>query len=67
MISILEGANLGGFDVDTINKATSLNMIAGGSDTTMVTLTWAITLLLNNREKLKRAQDELDTEIEICE
>ncbi|XP_062015824.1 cytochrome P450 CYP82D47-like [Rosa rugosa] len=63
MISILEGAELGGFDADTINKATSLNMIAGGSDTTMVTLTWAIALLLNNREKLKRAQDELDTEI----
>ncbi|PRQ33558.1 putative cytochrome P450 [Rosa chinensis] len=63
MISILEGADLGGFDADTVNKATTLNMIAGGSDTTMVTLTWAIALLLNNRDKLKRAQDELDTEI----
>jgi cytochrome P450 len=38
-------------------------MIAGGSDTTMVTLTWAIALLLNNPHKLKRAQDELDAEI----
>ncbi|KAK9940131.1 hypothetical protein M0R45_016805 [Rubus argutus] len=58
-----KGADLGGFDADTINKATSLNMIAGGSDTTMVTLTWAIALLLNNHHKLKRAQDELDAEI----
>lgn len=63
MLSVLEGADLGGFDADTINKATSLNMIAGGSDTTMVTLTWAIALLLNNHHKLKRAQDELDAEI----
>ena len=63
MISILEGVDLGSFDADTINKATSLTMIAGGSDTTMVTLTWAIALLLNNPHKLKRAQDELDAEI----
>ncbi|KAK9940133.1 hypothetical protein M0R45_016807 [Rubus argutus] len=63
MLSVLEGADLGGFDADTINKATSLNLIVGGSDTTMVTLTWAIALLLNNHHKLKRAQDELDAEI----
>ncbi|XP_050370518.1 cytochrome P450 CYP82D47-like [Argentina anserina] len=63
MISILEGADLGGFDADTINKATCMNLIAGGSDTTMVTLTWAIVLLLNNRHTLKRAQDELDAQI----
>ncbi|XP_024155846.1 cytochrome P450 82A3 [Rosa chinensis] len=36
-------------------------MIAGGNDTTTITLTWAIALLLNNCENLKRAQD--DTEI----
>ncbi|PQM41044.1 cytochrome P450 CYP82D47 [Prunus yedoensis var. nudiflora] len=63
MLSVLDGADLGGFDADTVNKATSLNMIAGGSDTTMVTLTWAISLLLNNPHVLKRAQNELDTEI----
>ena len=39
------------------------NMILGGSDTTMATLTWAISLLLNNRHVLKRAQDELDAEV----
>ncbi|BFG17875.1 hypothetical protein CerSpe_041480 [Prunus speciosa] len=63
MLSALDGADLGGFDADTVNKATSLNLIAGGSDTTMVTLTWAISLLLNNPHVLKRAQNELDTEI----
>ncbi|KAM0967884.1 hypothetical protein ACFX2A_016611 [Malus domestica] len=63
MLSVLDGADLGGFDADTINKATSLNMIAGGTDTTMVTLTWAISLLVNNPHILKRALNELDTKI----
>ncbi|XP_068323574.1 cytochrome P450 CYP82D47-like [Pyrus communis] len=63
MLSVLDGAELGGFDADTINKATSLNMIAAGSDTIMVTLTWVISLLLNNSHVLERALNELDTKI----
>ncbi|KAJ8450746.1 hypothetical protein Cgig2_021218 [Carnegiea gigantea] len=51
------------YDADTINKATCLSMIAGGSDTTSATLTWAISLLLNNPHVLRRAQDELATEV----
>lgn len=35
------------------------SLILGGSDTTVITLTWAISLLLNNRHVLKKAQDEL--------
>ena len=38
-------------------------MIAGGNDTTMVTLTWALSLLLNNRHTLKKAQEELDIKV----
>lgn len=38
-------------------------LILGGTDTTMVTLTWALTLLLNNRDALKKAQDELDISV----
>ena len=38
-------------------------MIAGGNDTTTVTLTWAISLLLNNNHVLKKAQDELDIQV----
>ena len=38
-------------------------MIGGGSDTSTVTLTWAISLLLNNRHVLKKAQDELDIQV----
>ncbi|EXC07353.1 Cytochrome P450 82A3 [Morus notabilis] len=63
MLSVLHDSELGGFDADTINKATILNLIAGGSDTTAVTLTWAVSLLLNNRHVLKKAQDELDSQV----
>ncbi|KAL0017276.1 hypothetical protein SO802_004345 [Lithocarpus litseifolius] len=63
MLSVLDGAELEGYDADTINKATCLSMIAGGSDTSSVTLTWIIALLLNNRHVLKKAQDELDVQV----
>lgn len=38
-------------------------MILGGTDTTSVTLTWALSLLLNNPEALKKTQAELDTHV----
>ncbi|XP_065633012.1 cytochrome P450 82A3-like [Quercus suber] len=44
-------------------KCTLQIMIAGGSDTTSITLTWAIALLLNNCHVLKIAQDELDVQV----
>ena len=39
------------------------NLILGAQDTTLVTLTWAISLLLNNPHKLKKAQEELDIQV----
>ncbi|PRQ26953.1 putative cytochrome P450 [Rosa chinensis] len=63
MLTVLQGEDLGGYDADTVNKATCLDLILGGSDTTMATLTWAVSLLLNNRQVLKQAQDELDAEV----
>lgn len=39
------------------------NLVIGASDTTAVTLTWALSLLLNNRHTLRRAQEELDVQI----
>ncbi|KAF3446244.1 hypothetical protein FNV43_RR11423 [Rhamnella rubrinervis] len=47
------------YDSDTINKATCLALILGGTDTTAVSLTWALSLLLNNPQVLKKAQSEL--------
>lgn len=35
----------------------------GGTDTSSVTLTWALSLLLNNRDTLKRAQEEVDLHV----
>ncbi|PPR90378.1 hypothetical protein GOBAR_AA30302 [Gossypium barbadense] len=42
---------------DTINKATS------AEDPTSITLTWVLSLLLNNRDKLSKVQQELDVHI----
>ncbi|CAB4267341.1 unnamed protein product [Prunus armeniaca] len=48
------------YDADTINKATALTILLAGVDVTTGTLSWALSLLLNNPETLKRAQEELD-------
>ncbi|KAF8399191.1 hypothetical protein HHK36_015056 [Tetracentron sinense] len=64
MLSILEDAKLSDqYDADTINKSTSLTLIGGATDTTQVTLTWALSLLLNNRHVLRKAMDELDVHV----
>ena len=38
-------------------------LIVAATDTTTVTLTWALSLLLNNREALKKAKQELDIQV----
>ncbi|KAK7351676.1 hypothetical protein VNO77_11288 [Canavalia gladiata] len=58
-----EGEQFDGRDADTAIKATCLALILAGTDTTTGTLTWALALLLNNREILNRAINELDTQI----
>ncbi|KAM5575239.1 flavonoid-6-hydroxylase-like [Rosa sericea] len=65
MISILDGDDnvTSTYDADTINKAVSLTILLGGIDTITGTLTWILTLLLNNREALKKAQHELDQHV----
>ena len=39
------------------------SLILGGSDTSTTTLTWTLALLLNNKQTLKKAQDELDLHV----
>ncbi|XP_015872954.3 LOW QUALITY PROTEIN: cytochrome P450 CYP82D47 [Ziziphus jujuba] len=68
MLSVLDDDNAeeqspSSYGVDTINKATCLALILGGTDTTSVALTWALSLLLNNRQVLKKAQDELEHQV----
>ncbi|KAG2666513.1 hypothetical protein I3760_15G065300 [Carya illinoinensis] len=64
MLSIVaDSEEISSYDADTITKATCLSLILGGTDTTTVTMTWALSLLLNNREAMKKAQQELDLQI----
>ncbi|XVE69972.1 hypothetical protein DITRI_Ditri10aG0034000 [Diplodiscus trichospermus] len=53
----------GKHDADTLNKATSMGLTLAASDTTTVTLTWILSLLLNNRHVLKKVQEELDIHV----
>ncbi|XP_042486215.1 cytochrome P450 1A2-like [Macadamia integrifolia] len=39
-------------------------LIVGGSETTFLSLTWVLSLLLNHPDELKKAQDELDVHVE---
>ncbi|KAH6791398.1 hypothetical protein C2S51_006404 [Perilla frutescens var. frutescens] len=64
MLSVVKGWDFKcEYDVDTIIKATCGNLIAGANDSTSVVLIWAVSLLLNNRHVLKKAQEELDEHV----
>ncbi|KDP38432.1 hypothetical protein JCGZ_04357 [Jatropha curcas] len=64
LLSILGDAKeLSTGDADTINKATCMALILAASDTTAITMTWALSLLLNNPDVLKKAQNELDIHV----
>ncbi|KAI3790105.1 hypothetical protein L2E82_02919 [Cichorium intybus] len=66
LISVLQGASkddFSGFDHDIIIKATCEQLLAAGVDTTSMTLTWALALLLNNPNALKTARDEIDEHV----
>ncbi|XVE94802.1 hypothetical protein REPUB_Repub02eG0040900 [Reevesia pubescens] len=63
MLSVLDGIDLSGYDVNTVTKATALTLLVGGTDTVTVTLTWTLALLLNNRHALEKAQEELDMQV----
>ncbi|XP_076939788.1 cytochrome P450 CYP82D47-like [Bidens hawaiensis] len=66
LVSVLQDSSkedFPGHDHDTIIKATCLSIIIAGSDTTAVTLTWALSLLLNNPKALSTAQDEINEHV----
>ncbi|KAH6810238.1 hypothetical protein C2S51_024000 [Perilla frutescens var. frutescens] len=63
MLTVMETEDLPQFEEDIIIKSTCLDMVVAGSDTTMVTLTWALSLLLNNPHTLKKAREEVDAHI----
>ncbi|KAI9118326.1 hypothetical protein K1719_010658 [Acacia pycnantha] len=61
--SVDEAEMIDGHDADSTIKATSLALILAATDTTTVTLTWALSLLMNNPEVLKKAVHELDSQV----
>ncbi|PSR94944.1 Cytochrome P450 82C4 like [Actinidia chinensis var. chinensis] len=64
MLSVLsEDTVMAGYKRDTIIKSTTLILILTGSESTAETLTWALSLLLNNPHALKTAQEELDLHV----
>ncbi|XP_043695097.1 cytochrome P450 CYP82D47-like [Telopea speciosissima] len=64
MLSILEkDSQLYGHDGDSIVKATVLNLILAATDTTSISLSWLLSLLLNNKKALTKAQEELDFQV----
>ncbi|KAG5065236.1 hypothetical protein AAZX31_04G034900 [Glycine max] len=63
LLFVLKGVDLAGYDFDTVIKATCTMLIAGATDTTAVTMTWALSLLLNNHHALKKVKDELDEHV----
>ncbi|PIN20786.1 Cytochrome P450 CYP2 subfamily [Handroanthus impetiginosus] len=64
MLSVVGGPEYQGkYDIDTIVKATCQAVILGGADTTTVMLVWALSLILNHRYVLKKAQQELDDKV----
>ncbi|MQL76036.1 hypothetical protein Taro_008426 [Colocasia esculenta] len=63
MLSSLEGVDLAGLDPDTAIKANVQALVAGGMDTSAVTMTWALALLLNHRPVLDKVRRELDLHV----
>nr|ALO23115.1 cytochrome P450 CYP82H28 [Kalopanax septemlobus] len=63
MLSVIDGSHFTEHDTDKAIKGTCFSLILGGYDTTMITLTWAVSLLLNNRHVLRKVQDELNIHV----
>ncbi|KAE8687422.1 transmembrane epididymal protein 1-like [Hibiscus syriacus] len=63
MLSIMDESNVPSQEADVTIKATCLSLVLGGIDTNVVTLTWAVSLLLNNCNVQKKAQNELDVHV----
>ncbi|XP_071716762.1 xanthotoxin 5-hydroxylase CYP82C4-like [Rutidosis leptorrhynchoides] len=58
-----EEAKMSGQGRETIIKSTTMVLMLTGSESTTLTMTWALSLLLNNPNILKSAQKELDIHV----
>ncbi|KAJ4947988.1 hypothetical protein NE237_014227 [Protea cynaroides] len=61
MLSILEeDAQFHGHDRDSVVKATTMALMLASTDPIAISLSWALSLLLNNKNVLAKAQKEID-------
>ncbi|KAA8543523.1 hypothetical protein F0562_020982 [Nyssa sinensis] len=63
MLSGIEDTIFYGYTRETVIKATVSGLILAGSDTTSISLTWLFSTLLNNKQALKRAQEEIELKV----
>ncbi|KAI3522075.1 hypothetical protein L1887_11554 [Cichorium endivia] len=63
IISAVETAELTDYDADAVIKSACLDIIASSADTITVTLTWTLSLLLNNPFALQKVQEEIDKHV----
>ncbi|XP_023764429.2 cytochrome P450 CYP82D47 [Lactuca sativa] len=63
MISAVETGGLTDYDADAVIKSTCLDIIASSADTITATLTWTLSLLLNNPFALQNVQEEIDKHV----
>ncbi|KAJ7950511.1 putative Cytochrome P450 [Quillaja saponaria] len=63
LLSELDDESNFGHKRDSIIKGTLTNLVVAGSDTTSIDLIWMLSLLLNNRQAMKQAQEELDLHV----
>ncbi|CAL0308351.1 unnamed protein product [Lupinus luteus] len=63
MLSMIDGPTVEGVDSDTAIKATTMALVLGAIDTSVVTHTWAICLLLNNPHTLEKVKEEIDINV----
>lgn len=63
LLSVIEDDFTLGQPRETLIKATINNLILAGSDTTSVHLTWLLSLLVNNRQVMEQAQEEIDSSV----
>ncbi|PIA55540.1 hypothetical protein AQUCO_00700087v1 [Aquilegia coerulea] len=62
-LSMINETQHQGVDVQTFIKSMCVGMLFGGSDSTSVALTWTLSILMNHRDVLKKAQEEIDQQV----
>ncbi|GLJ29511.1 hypothetical protein SUGI_0581760 [Cryptomeria japonica] len=63
LISASDDGKIMSENSDDVVKATAINIINGGKDTSSVTIEWALSALLQNPDIMIKAQEELDTHV----